>query len=155
MDFLNLDPGKPRSDEYTEVKGEPKDRVREALERELTKRTGPISAITKTAQQLQPNWKDENTEMQVLHGILQTIDWGQTRDIARNPDKFIERNQQLGSNPSTGKVDKHFALTELSNVAAALLIKNPELRKLFQVLSVGSQNRVAGRNQEIGIKMDF
>lgn len=33
------------------------------------------------------------------------LDWAQTRNLSRNPDKFRERNPLLGGHPSTQKVD--------------------------------------------------
>lgn len=54
-----------------------------------------------------------NTEQKVALTIAVSaiaIDWLQTRQIAKNPDKFKEYNPVLGKHPSVGEVNVYFAI---------------------------------------------
>jgi hypothetical protein len=58
------------------------------------------------------------------------LDWGQTRTIARNPDKYRETNPILGPHPSLDRVNAFFALSMLATVGIAIALP-PRDRKIF------------------------
>ena len=53
-------------------------------------------------------WTAEHKTLAVTTGALLAADWLQTRQIAKNPDKFHEYNPILGEHPSQGKVNLYF-----------------------------------------------
>lgn len=81
------------------------------------------------------------------------VDWGQTRYIARNPDKFRELNPMLGAHPSLGEVNRAFLVSTAVGLLAAHYL--PQYRKgMLQVwFAVGVG--VTVRNAAIGIRMEF
>ena len=65
---------------------------------------------------------DEWTEGQLTKAAalatLTAADWAQTRNIARHPARWHETNPLLGAHPTSGQVDRHFALSALLGAAA-------------------------------------
>jgi len=57
-------------------------------------------------------WLFADTKREVLYLTLHTIDWAQTRTIARHPEMYRETNVFLGEHPSTGRVDRYFVLSK-------------------------------------------
>lgn len=53
---------------------------------------------------------------------LLVADWGQTRDIALNPNKFQESNLILGKHPHVDKVDIYFASVLFINTSAYFVL---------------------------------
>jgi hypothetical protein len=78
---------------------------------------------------------------------LLIADWKQTRQIARAPDRYFERNPILGNHPSVGRVDTYmFAAGVLHWVIAANL--SPKWRQQFQLVS----NRDTGKRGEAKLR---
>ena len=82
------------------------------------------------------------------------VDWGQTRHIAKNPNRFDEKNRILGSTPSVGKVDTYFLGAMLGTVAVAHLLPQ-DMRRLFLAGTLSMELSVIDQNRSIGIKVDF
>ena len=120
------------------------------------KSDGLLEPLTNYARRYRSNWSDEDTQRQLSYLLLHGVDWGQTKTIARNPNKWSETNPILGKHPSAGDVDKYFALTGLGHVGLSLLLSDPKWRKLFQNLTIGLEAGVTGRNKfHLGIGTDF
>ena len=63
-----------------------------------------------------PEWSKADKERQALYMAMHLADWAQTKNIARNPEKFYEKvNLILGDHPHPDKVDAYFALTGQRN----------------------------------------
>lgn len=56
--------------------------------------------------------------------VLLVIDWRQTLSIARNPERWYERNPALGEHPSVARVHVWFALIALSVLGIAWLCRD-------------------------------
>jgi len=85
---------------------------------------------------------------------LTIIDWGQTRHIAKNPDKYFERNGVLGDHPSKKDVDTYFA----AYIALQLLIGHNLSHKWRTPFLGGVALVEAGyvvHNHIMGIRVDF
>lgn len=84
---------------------------------------------------------------------LTAIDWGQTRNISRNPDRFKELNPLVGEHPSLGQVNRHFIVSAaLIGLAAHYL---PEYRDVILKMHVGLQVANTARNFSIGLRVEF
>ncbi len=59
-------------------------------------------------------WTQENTRWEQAYYVTHLIDWGQTQEIARNPD-YYERNAILGRNPTEAEVNRYFILTGIGH----------------------------------------
>jgi hypothetical protein len=100
------------------------------------------------------NW--DKTDSLLLTTALSTIavDWAQTRDISRHPERFTEGNPFLGSHPSVGRVDKYFALAMAGTAATAgFLTSTP--RKWFLGGVTAVEVVVIISNHRVGIRADF
>lgn len=84
---------------------------------------------------------------------LSLVDWGQTRHIARHPEKYRELNPLLGKHPSLGDVNRHRIVTTGLLMAAAHWL--PEHRDLILKVWVGVQVANTARNFTVGLKVDF
>jgi len=82
------------------------------------------------------------------------VDWGQTRNIAKNPHRFYEKNQVLGAKPSVGKVDAYFVGAMVGTVAVAYVLPR-DYRRLFLASTLSMELSVIDQNRSIGIKVDF
>ena len=95
----------------------------------------------------------DRTDSLLLTTALTTIaiDWGQTRDISRNPDRFHEGNPILGTHPGIGTVDKYFALA-MAGTAVTAGFLTPTPRKWFLGGVTAVQVFVIISNHRIGIR---
>lgn len=82
------------------------------------------------------------------------IDWGQTRYIAKHPDKYREKNKILGEHPSVGRVNTYF----VCYIAGTLLVADwfsPNNRKGFLMGLTIVEFSVTQKNKSIGVKWEF
>ena len=82
------------------------------------------------------------------------VDWGQTRHIAKNPERYTETNPILGSSPSVGKVDAYFVGAMVGTVALAHVLPG-EWRQLFLGGVLALELGVVNQNRQLGIKVAF
>lgn len=82
------------------------------------------------------------------------VDWRQTREAIKYPDKYEEKNIILGSHPSQKKLDRFMAGT----LAAHWLVVSamPEgWRTPFQAGTIGVKTYVIYSNHRAGIRIMF
>jgi hypothetical protein len=82
------------------------------------------------------------------------IDWGQSRHIAKNPERYYETNGLLGRNPSPGRVNAYFIGSMLTTVLVADYLSGP-MRKAFLGGLIVMEYEVVTRNRAIGIRIQF
>ncbi len=100
------------------------------------------------------NWTKADTVREVAVFTLHTIDWGQTRTIAKNPDRYYEINPILGKHPSIGKVDTYMFIGTIVRPVISYHLP-PKYRKWWQYLSIGTSGAAVANNYNAGIKVDF
>ena len=100
------------------------------------------------------SWTSEDTAREASYLILHTIDWGQTRHISNNCDRFREGNVFLGDCPSLKEVDQYFALTGLAHVGISYVLPR-EWRKAWQYITIGIETGAVGHNYKAGVSIDF
>lgn len=80
-------------------------------------------------------WTDEELRWGAALAVTRLVDWGQTRYIAKHPDRFREVNPLIGDHPSLGEVNRHFIVSTALMFAAAHYL--PQYRtRLLQVYVV-------------------
>lgn len=99
------------------------------------------------------SWSDSQIRWAAGAAVLHAIDWGQTRDIARQPDSYHERNPILGPHPTLGDVNRHFIV--FGAVTAALVHFLPQYRDTLLKVYVGYQMVNTTRNFSIGLRLNF
>jgi hypothetical protein len=98
-------------------------------------------------------WSREDTYREAAYLTLHTLDWAQTREIARNP-AYYEQNMYLGKHPTVRQVDRYFAAMALAHVGVAYLLPS-EWRRPFQYLTIGVELGAVAHNFSIGISANF
>ncbi|MEK7593512.1 MAG: hypothetical protein AAB464_02245 [Patescibacteria group bacterium] len=100
------------------------------------------------------DWTNKDTAREVVYSALHIADWGQTRYIAKNPQKFYERNPLLGKHPSVGKVDTYFFGGLVAHAAISYILP-PKYRWVWQYVGIGMEGGAVAHNASIGIKFEF
>jgi len=91
---------------------------------------------------------------EAAYWTLHIMDWGQTLEIARHPEKYYELNPILGRHPGVGKVNTYFLITGIGHtlISAALPKK---YRRIWQWFTIGIESSVVLHNFRIGLKVRF
>ena len=100
------------------------------------------------------DWSKADTAREVAWQALHIIDWGQTLDIADNPDRFHELNPLLGKHPSRGQVNRLFVAGAVAHPIAMGMFR-PPYRAWLQYVSLGITGVVVTRNYHIGLRWGF
>jgi len=79
--------------------------------------------------------------------------WLATRAVARNPDRFRERNPLLPEHPTLGDVNRHFLVSTAVMLAAAHYLPQYRTAMLQVWVAVGVIG--TARNAHIGVRFDF
>ena len=99
-------------------------------------------------------WTGKDTAWQTAYTVLHIADWGQTRYIAKHPERFNERNAILGDHPSTRKVDAYFATTLVAHTAISYVLP-VKYRRVWQAVTIAVEGNAVAHNMKIGIKFGF
>ena len=101
-------------------------------------------------------WSDADTKREAVYLSIHTIDWLQTRTIAKEnwPDGRFERNQILGKHPSVQTLDIHYAITSFGHYYIATLLPT-EWRKAWQYIAIGDAGSAIINNYSLGVRIKF
>lgn len=99
------------------------------------------------------SWSPADIALGVTSTTLHIVDWGQTRHISRNPDRWIETNKVLGMHPSVFEVDRYFIL--YGAAVAALAHAFPEYRRVILAIHIGMHAQAVSSNYSIGIRVNW
>lgn len=99
------------------------------------------------------DWTTLDKTLLVASTAANMVDWGQTRTIAMNPDKWGEQNPLLGDHPSLGSVNAYF-ITRLILVPV-IAHYLPEYRTAILSVWLMAGVGYATHNHAIGIKMSW
>lgn len=100
------------------------------------------------------SWTPADTRREAAYLALHITDWGQTRNIAKNPKRFHELNPVLGEHPSVAEVDRYFIAAAAVHAAVAYALP-AEWRSGFQYVTIGIEAGVTAMNCRTGIRVDF
>jgi len=100
------------------------------------------------------SWTSADTNRELVYASFHVMDWAQTRNISRNPDKWYETNALLGRHPSTDKVDLYFLLTWVGHYLVADNL-SPRNRKLFQNVTILLEAGYVTHNLSLGVNIKF
>lgn len=113
-----------------------------------------IALIPPPSGETADKWSTQDYTLEVIYEISHVLDWGQTRTIAKNPDKYYERNPILGKHPSTTKVDIYFIATALLHPIATHYLPE-EYRPWWQGITITASGGCVINNFVVGIKIDL
>ena len=92
------------------------------------------------------------TATEAATDALIIADWAQTREIADNPDRWVERNPLLGSHPSKERVNWGIGGAMLANTVLHRVLPDKWLGRYQLCLIVAEGAAVAG-NYNIGLRI--
>ena len=103
------------------------------------------------------DWNTADTWREGGFQILNLIDWGQTRNIARNPQRLREVQSAwlIGSHPSVETVDTLMIASAILHPLVSWALPNGAWRNGWQYVTIGGKFNATVANASIGIKIDF
>lgn len=110
--------------------------------------------LTSCTVQAVEDWTPLNTQLEIAHLITHVIDFGQTKEIAKNPDKYYEINPLLGKHPNVESVKTYFAFTAIIHPIIAAHL-SPRNRLIYQIGTLALSFAAASHNRAIGISINF
>ncbi len=99
-------------------------------------------------------WTTTDKALGTVALLATVVDWGQTRHIAKHPERFRETNPMLGEHPSVSDVNRHFAIAIVGGGLIAHFLPG-EIRPWFLGGAAVVEIGFGINNASLGIKMDF
>lgn len=99
-------------------------------------------------------WRTADTVREATWVTLHVVDWGQTLDIARQPERFHERNPFLGKHPSVGEVNAYASVWLLLHPTISFVLP-PPYRDVWQYVSIGVTGSAVVMNFAVGLRVRF
>lgn len=114
---------------------------------------------------LYKSWSTTEIVQEVIWQGLHVIDWGQTKDIAKRPDEYYEKNTWLGEHPSIDEVNQYMMITALLHLGISWALPNNLEFKVFdysfnprtvwQCITIVGTVSTVSHNHNIGLRMNF
>jgi len=102
----------------------------------------------------QAGWSRNDTGREAVYTLVHVIDWGQTLDIAKNPDKYHEHNIILGRHPSVGGVNRYMTALSLAHLGISMALPS-EYRAGWQWITIIVTVGIIGHNHHVGLRINF
>lgn len=99
-------------------------------------------------------WSTRDYTLQATWTVLHIVDWGQTLDTAKNPDRFYEKNPLMGEHPSVSRVNTFMALGAVINPLFIHVLPS-KWRPYFQAVFIAEKVYCVGNNYRIGLHVNF
>ena len=99
-------------------------------------------------------WSKADKTREAIYLTLHVVDWGQSLDIAKNPQLYTEGNHILGEHPSVKRVNAYFATTALLHAGIVHVLPS-RYRPAFQYFWIGVEAGVVALNYKAGLKVNF
>lgn len=100
------------------------------------------------------SWSKQDIVLEVTYQALLAIDWGQSRQIARNPEQYYEYNPLLGRHPSTTWVNTYFAASALLHLGVTHYLPK-KCRPYFQGFTIGVETTSVVNNFSVGLRLSW
>lgn len=101
-------------------------------------------------------WSRVEIGMEAVYVAAHIVDWGQTLDIADNPDRYWEEVNRplLSKHPSRARVNQVFAAGLILQPLIAHVLPR-DFRKLWILSGIALEVSCIRGNQSIGLRMAF
>ena len=99
-------------------------------------------------------WSREDVALETVWQLLHLADWGQTLDLAAQPNKYYEYNPILGSHPSRSQVNLYMAASALLHLGVTHVLPS-RCRPWFQHVSIGVSGTCVVNNFAVGLSIKF
>jgi hypothetical protein len=99
------------------------------------------------------NWTTEDTQRESVYAVATVMDWRQTMDIARHPDRK-EANTILGEHPTNEKINQYFVVAGILQYSIAAILP-PEERAAWQSMGILLEVICVRNNLKLGLSIGF
>jgi len=100
------------------------------------------------------DWTREDTYRELAWTALLVVDYGQTMNIARHPERFREYNPILGKHPSQSSVSIYVLSAAIIHPIISYYLP-PKYRKVWQHITIAVEVGAVGHNFGAGIGVTF
>lgn len=109
-----------------------------------------------TAHAGEDDWTRADTYRETAYMTLHTIDWLQTRSLAKHgwPNGHYEANPVLGTHPSVKSLDAHYIITSIGHLWIAHLLP-ADWRVAWQYIAIGDAGGAVINNHMLGVRIKF
>ena len=114
---------------------------------------------------LYKSWTTTEIVQEVVWQGLHVVDWGQTRDIAKRPDEYYEKNTWLGEHPSVDEVNQYMIISAVLHLGISWVLPNNiefkvfdysiNPRTIWQCITIVGTASTVSHNHSIGLRMNF
>ena len=98
-------------------------------------------------------WEKKDTYKEAAYLTVHTMDWLQTRYIAKSDD-FYELNPILGKYPSIGKVNTYFLITGIGHALVSYILPQ-KIRNFWQAITFILESGTVLRNIYMGVRFNL
>lgn len=114
-----------------------------------------LLALDNMARADEDTWTAADTVREQTYVVLHTIDWLQTRTIAKQGwSGRTEMNPLLGLAPSPGKLDALYAATSLGHYWISKAFPGSQ-RKYWQYITISGEGFAVAYNHSVGVRIKF
>lgn len=99
-------------------------------------------------------WNKSDTQRETIWQLIHVVDWGQTVDIAKNPNRYSEINPLIGEHPSVNDVHRYMIASSLTHYLVSRTLK-PRYRKYWQYITIGMTGTLIAHNYSVGLRINF
>ena len=102
-------------------------------------------------------WTNTDSARQIAYSAVHVVDWVQTLDIAKNPDKYSEcglAKNFIGTKPTESRIHLYMGSTLILHTAMSAMLK-PKYRKWFQYIWIGIEAGTVYSNYSVGYTSNF
>lgn len=100
------------------------------------------------------DWNSADSIREVSWQIINFIDYGQTLGIAKNPDKYYERNPIIGKHPSVGTVNVYMIGSAVLHPVVSYFLPK-KYRQIWQYGTIITSGICVINNNSIGVGVKF
>jgi hypothetical protein len=100
------------------------------------------------------DWNLDDTMREVVWQTVNVIDWGQTLEIARNPEDYREYNPVLGKHPSVENVNLYMLSGAIGHSIVSYVLPK-KARMYWQYITIGLSGACVINNASMGIRIKF
>jgi hypothetical protein len=112
-----------------------------------------VFSVPSHADDLWDNGLTEAGKLELAYQTIALMDWGQTRDIATNPN-YYETNPLLGSDPTIQEVDRYFLASGVIHAAISQMLPK-KYTKAWQYMTIAIESGYVLNNYRIGVQINF
>lgn len=99
-------------------------------------------------------WTHEQKNLALVYVGTRVLDWSQTRNIAKNPNRYYEKSPFLPDHPSMGQVNRYFIVGTAASLLIADLLPSSYRRYGLYVM-IGVSGLHVTRNLSLGIGISW